>query len=367
MNAKRFFRRLGFFLLTLVLVDLAGRDWLEGKLAITDRLRLPENQEMGFLPSFIDRLDQRAGKKIVFLGSSPTWGVAIREPRHTYPETFAAALRHDLPARAVSVDNFAAKGLLAADLNAILRASIDKADGFVIQLNYHTFSPHLLNQTPIRHPDLPESLGVAVPADEARWLNMRPTPLLNWNASLRAGLRRIWWFYREREKLALLGLGANPESWIYHRFYPEKPGEDEAPGKAFYELKPAHQMVMVQRYAQNADFILDADNVELRFVGKMLEQLQAKHKPAVFFLAPINAEALRFYEVMNWKQYRRNVDLLRQRIEAAGYRLIDINTTKPLPEDTFADISHTLDAGGEAFGPRLWALSRSSLEAGLGP
>lgn len=363
MNASRFFRRLGFFGLTLLLVDGVGRTVLADKIALNHYDRLPENQEMGFLRSFIDRLESEKGQtRLVFLGSSPTWGVSIQDPRHTYAASFGQALKQAHPQANVSISNLAAKGFLAADLNAVLRATIDRAEGFVIQLNYHTFSPKLLQATPIRHPDLPESLGVRVPLDEARMLGMRPTPALNWNASLRAGLRRIWWFYREREKLALLALGATPESWIYHRFYPEKPSDEASGFKPFYELKPARQTTIVHRYAENASFDIDDRNIELRFVAKMLAQLKMADKPAVFFIAPINAEDLKFYEVMDWKQYQRNLDIVRKLIEGAGYRLIDINLAEPLPAEDFADISHTLDIGGQAFGARLWQLSKSAFE-----
>lgn len=363
MNASRFFRRLGFFGLTLLLVDGVGHTVLADKIALTDYRRLPENQEMGFLRSFIDRLASEKGQtRLVFLGSSPTWGVSIKDPGHTYAASFGQALKQAYPQANVSISNLAARGFLAADLNAVLRATLAQAEGFVIQLNYHTFSPKLLQATPIRHPDLPESLGVQVPADEAKMLGMRPTPALNWNASLRAGLRRSWWFYREREKLALSALGATPESWVYHKFYPEKPSDEASGFEPFYQLKPARQTTIVHRYAENARFEIEDPNIELRFVAKMLAQLKAADKPAVFFIAPINAEDLKFYEVMDWKQYQRNVDIVRKLIEGAGYRLIDINLVKPLPAEDFADISHTLDVGGQAFGPRLWQLSKPAFE-----
>ncbi|MEZ0374830.1 MAG: hypothetical protein ACAI44_37430 [Candidatus Sericytochromatia bacterium] len=379
MKALSLLRRLGFFLLTLVLIDMVGQFVLADRLAQSLGTRLPENQETGFLQGFIDRLEAESGQEqasaspemhtgiyptqLVFLGSSPTWGVTIRDPNHTYPAAFQAAQEETLPL--LSVHNFAAKGFLAADLNTVLGATLNTAEGFVIQLNYHTFSPKLLGSTPIRHPDLPERLGVPVTADEAKMLGMRPTPVLNWNASLRAGLRRIWWFYREREKLALLALGATPESWVYHRFYPEKPAEEIPEAKPFYELKPARQLYIVKRYAENASYELDDLNIELRFVKIMLARLKAAHKPAVFFIAPINVDSLRFYEVMDWKQYRRNMDKLRKVVEAEGFKFVDINLTEPLPEDAFADISHTLDNGGQAFGKKLWALSRDYFEKRL--
>ena len=108
-------------------------------------------------------------------------------------------------------------------------------------------------------------------------------------------------------------------------------------------------------------FELADDNLEWHFLKRMLAQLKAAGKPAVIFIAPINAEALSFYEVMDWKQYARNIAKIKASVEAEGFAFVDINRSGPLPEDLFADISHTLDAGGQAFGPRLWALSRDYL------
>ncbi|PKL76203.1 MAG: hypothetical protein CVV27_11475 [Candidatus Melainabacteria bacterium HGW-Melainabacteria-1] len=370
MNGKRFLMRCLFFMLTLVLVELTGRQWLAAGLRAMPSQRLPDNQETGFLQSFIDRIPTQSDPsqaRVVFLGSSPTYGVTIRDSANTYPAGFASALQQDRPGQSVKVYNLAAKGFLAADLSMTLAATLDRADAFVIQLNYHTFSPELLAGTPIRHPDLPERLGVKIGADEARWLGVRPTPVLNWNASIRSALRQHWWFYREREQLALKWLGQSPERWLYERFFPQAVAEDvdEPEARPFYELKEARQLYIVQRYAKNASFELSDDNTEWRFVKRMLKQLRQAGKPAVFFVAPINAEALRFFEVMDWAQYQRNLAKLRASIEAEGFALIDVNLNSPLPEDLFADISHTLDAGGQVFGPRLWELSKSYLEPRL--
>lgn len=366
MNATRFLTRLGCFVLTLLLVDLLG----PGLMAVKDQdlPRLPDNQETGFLQSFIDRLGTDTHRpRIAFLGSSPSYGVTINDPANTYPATFHAALKKIRPE--ASVHNLAAKGFLAADLNYILRATLSDSDAYVIQLNYHTFSPKLLAGNPIRHPDLPERLGVGVTSEEARLIGTRPTPVLNWNAQIREQLRKHWWFYRERERLALQVLGQTPERWFYDRFFPQAQAEDNAEespdAKPFYELKNARQIYIVKRYAENATYELTDDNIEWRYVRQMLKQLKANNKPAVFFIAPINADALRFYKVMDWKQYERNVAKIRQSIEAEGFAFVDINIKQALPEDLFADISHTLDDGGKSFGPLLFSLSRPYLEKSL--
>ncbi len=373
MNATRFLSRFGAFLLTLALVDLLGpklmpaSDLTNGPV---ENYRLPDNQETGFLQSLIDRQRVDQGQpQVTFLGSSPTYGVTIQNPAHTYAASFSAYFKRSRPQS--SVYNFAAKGFLAADLNSIMRATIAQTDAYVIQLNYHTFSPKLLASTPIRHPDLPERLGTSITLEEAKLIGTRPTPLFNWNAAIRQQLRAHWWFYRERERLALQFLGQSPERWLYDRFFPQAKAEatqtaqtntdtsvEQAPEtKPFYELKNAQQVSIVKRYAENTTYELTDDNIEWRFVKQMLKQLKAQNKPAVFFIAPINADALRFYEVMDWKQYQHNVAKLRQSIEAEGFGFIDINLSQPLPEDLFADISHTLDEGGKTFGPLLYRLS----------
>lgn len=369
----RFIRQLIFFALGLIGFDICGRVYLnpliktEYRLAKGESKRLPLNQETGFLQSALDTLDSDPKAiDLVFLGSSPTYGVSIKEEHNTYPNRFVQALKQAHPDSPVQIHNLAAKGFLASDLYAILQASLPETDAFLIQLNYHTFSPKLLKETAIRHPDLPERLGVVVNPKQARVLGVRPTPSLNWNARIRAFLRQYWWFYAHREALALQFLGDTPENWVYHRFYTEKPQDEESVAtQAFYELKPARQTYMVQRYAQNAQFTIESTNIELFFLTEMLSSLKQQHKAAVFFIAPINADALSFYDVMDWNLYRKNISVIRQAIQSAGFELIDINQTQPLSEEHFADISHTLDSGGQTFGPLLWKLSRPYLESQL--
>lgn len=356
-QSVRLARRLGFFVLTLVVVELC-LGWLAPPLApVTPGDRLPADRETVMLPFWLDALKQpTTAAKVVFLGSSPTWGTAMPEAATTYPVRFMAHWNRIHPTHPVQAHNLAAKGFLAADLNAVLAASLPLGDAFVIQLNYHTFSPALLATTPIRHADLPERLGVNVTYADAQRLGMRPSPLVNLNTPLRQGLRQGWRFYREREAYLSAWLGTSPEQWLYTRFFPAAAasGDEEAPSpEPFYALKPARQLYIMQRYRHNASFELTDDNTELYFVRRMIAQLRQAGKPAVFYVAPINLQALDYYESLDRAQFKRNLDTLRAVVEQAGFHWVDLNRN-PFSEELFADVSHTLPAGGDPVGKALF-------------
>jgi len=225
----------------------------------------------------------------------------------------------------------------------------------VIQLNYHTFSPRLLKETRIRHPELPEKLGLDVSESEAALLGLRPSPPIAFNRFFRQGLNQIWSFYRLREILAASWLGNTPEGWAYQQ-YEKRLGTqatDTDERLPFLDLPPAQQMMALKRFGQNIGFQLSEDNSELQSLRLLLKSLKKAGKPALFVMGPLNVEALDAYEALDWKSYDRSLATLRHEIEQAGYPLLDINRTAPLPADQFFDLTHTLV--GEAMGQKIAA------------
>lgn len=366
----RFSRTLLFFMLTLILVDL----WVLGSLAphlkpvFSNTYRLPEDQEMAWLPFYLETLENSKQPALVFIGSSPTYGIRIQDPQQTFPVATLKALQASEPdLRDWQVYNISAKGFLLADQYFLLRKIINKADYFVIQINYHTFSPNLLRSTHIRHPELPEKLGVAVTEAEAALLGLRPSPPLALNTFLRQGLSQIWSFYRLRELISVQWLGHTPEGWVfahYERLVGVQGGEMEG-NTPFLDLKPAQQMMVLRRYGQNAGFSLHPDNSEFQILRWMVQTLKQAGKSALFIMGPLNVEVLDAYEVLDWKRYDAVVQSLRQVVEQGGSHWLDINRSQPLPADQFFDMTHTLNAGGSALGQILATKLRPLLKARL--
>lgn len=381
LSGKRFLVRVLAFLLSLVLLDCAARlIWgPELQVSYQDNYRLPENQETPLVNDFLDTIrspQMRGNKQIIFLGSSPTYGVSIQDPAKTYPGSFEQALKSnpEQSKQRIEVYNLAAKGYLMSDVYYLVQAIVDHSDLMVLQINYHTFAPQLLKNTAIRHPELPEQLGVKVSPQEAKMLGLRPTPQFNLTQPLRQSLRNHWFLYGKREALAHLWLDDTAEGWLYHRFFPVQADQTESQeentsAQPFYALKPARQIFMVKRYAQNVNYELADDNLELNFLERSMQLIHTKQKGCLVFMAPINIDALNFYEVFNSAQYDRNLARIRAHVEAQGCSFMDINRTDPLAEDYFADISHTLDDGGRIFGAQLYqshqALIAKALEQHL--
>lgn len=358
-TASRFFRRLGFFLLTLTMVDAALRTAYPALgAAFEGAYRLPLDAEMALLPAYVRHIEQSPAKDVVFVGSSPTYGVNIGNPALTYPYAFEAAARSArLPP--FRVHNVSAKGWLMADQHFVIKRLVDDLDVAVLQLNYHTFSPAFLAETKMRHPEMPDKLEVAVDAEEGSLAGIRPTPVWPLNPSIRQVLRQAWFVYRERDALAVKWWGAPPENALFQRIQGRADGEQES--EPFLDLPPARQLMIMQRYGKNAAFDVKADNTELRFLKKTLALLKAHNKPAVVFMTPLNVEALDYYEALDWAQYDRNVARIRQVVEEGGGLWLDRNRQNPLPAEHFFDISHTLDSGGDETGRWLFEAARSHL------
>lgn len=363
LSATRFLRRLGFFLLTLVAVDGSVRmafPALGG--AMDGPYRLPLDAEMALLPAYVRQIEESSAKEVIFVGSSPTYGVNIQDPAHTYPYAFQTAAKK-AGIGGFRVRNVSAKGWLMADQAFVLKRLADDLDLAVIQLNYHTFSPAFLQETKIRHPEMPDKLDVAVDPEEGLLAGIRPTPIWPLNPGIRQGLRQIWRLYRDRDALAVRWWGAPPENALFKRT--QAAVEDTQEKAPFLDLSPARQMVIMRRYAKNVSFSITADNSELRFLKRSLALLKAQRKPAMVFMTPLNVQALDDYEAMDWAEYDRNVALIRRVVEEAGGVWLDRNRQAPLDAEHFFDISHTLDTGGQATGTWLFRAARASLEAAL--
>jgi len=356
-SGGRFWRTLIFFILTLVLVDI----WVikallpQLKSDFSNSYRLPEGQEMAWLPFYLSALAQNPSPALVFLGSSPTYGIRISDPTQTFPVATLRALQKKGLAAHWQSYNLSAKGFLLSDQYYLLKKALPEGEAFVIQLNYHTFSPSLLKGTRMRHPELAEKLAVPVSEAEAALLGLRPSPPLPLNAWLRQGLSQIWAFYRSKELLAAHWLGHTPEGWAFAQ-YEKALGIQAAEmdgATPFLDLKPTQQMMVLKRYGQNAGFELSPDNSELQVLKWTVELLKQAGKPALFVMGPLNVEALDAYEALDWKKYQAVLTPIRTTIEAGGFDLLDINRGAYLPADQFFDITHTLNAGGSAFGERV--------------
>lgn len=360
-SGGRFWRTLVFFILTLLLVDL----WVDRallpqlKLDFNASYRLPEGQEMAFLPFYLGALAENPSPALVFVGSSPTYGIRISDPAQTFPVATLTALQKKGLAANWQSYNLSAKGFLLSDQYYLLKKALPLGEAFVIQLNYHTFSPSLLKGTRMRHPELAEKLGVPVSEAEASLLGLRPSPPLPLNTWLRQSLGRVWAFYRSKELLAAHWLGQTPEGWAfaqYERVLQQTQGIQAAEMEGalpFLDLKPTQQMMVLKRYGQNAGFTLSPDNSELQVLKWTVELLKQAGKPALFVMGPLNVEALDAYEALDWKKYQAVLQPIRAAIEAGGFDLLDINRGAYLPADQFFDITHTLNAGGTVFGERV--------------
>ncbi len=378
-SRSQLLRRFAFFLGFSVLIDRVAFFTFAGESDSSEFesfYRLPYQREMVALPYFLRYISSQDAeeKNIIFLGSSPTYGISIQSPQNTYPAALARSLARSQPDLSnIAVYNVSSKGWLLSDIYYVLQRVIDDAEIFFIQLNYHTFSQKILDETVIRHPDLPQALGVPVSLAEAPLLGIQSNPRANFNNSISEWLKKYWFFYREADRIALNLFGDIPDSALY-QLYRDRvfAAEEDLRDRytAFTDLSPTQQTIIANRYRETSQVDLTSDrdsNTEFLFLQKIIALLQKYDKNAIFFMAPLNVDALEFYDAIDWRQYETNVAAIANVVRSSGFQFIDYNPEPLMPEWFFSDISHTTDEGGEYFGDRLFEDTKEAIETWLQP
>jgi hypothetical protein len=167
--------------------------------------------------------------------------------------------------------------------------------------------------------------------------------------------------YANRDFITGELFGGPPEQLLQNLFGApgagSKPKSGELFGesnKPFSELKPVQQMLIIKTVSDLYDFKIDMADREVAFLQKLVDLLAGHKKKAVFFITPLNVEALDQFGIFNWDAYDSNSRILRTIVEDKRLKFIDANAgTGALSTYEFFDISHTLDNGGVQFGREL--------------
>jgi hypothetical protein len=337
---------------------------------------------------------------IAFLGSSPTYGHRIKNSANTYPYSFEKELNAIATKQAeqingvanrnagvssnikplknsatttvrapkIKVYNLASNGQLVSDQYFIAKSLINDVDTFVIQLNYHTFNKADDKRPAIRYPDIPKRLGVDVSNSEAALLDSSSSGISvsnsesdKANASLSCLLASASFTYANRDFITGELFGGPPEQLLLNLFGTPDTGKNPKSGelfgesnKPFSELKPVQQMLIIKTVSDLYDFKIDTADREVIFLRKLVDLLAEHKKKAVFFITPLNVEALDQFGIFNWDAYDSNSRILQSVVEYKKLKFIDANAgTDVLSTYDFFDISHTLDDGGAQFGREL--------------
>ncbi len=365
MTARRLVVRLCAMVVTLIAIDLLLSAYLGPKHHYDADWRLPREQSMSALPGYVEHIESlpRDPRRpvVLFLGASPTWGEMNSDRHRTYPAAFERASRS--AGTDARVFNLGANGELVADQYFIASRLASHGDLLAVQLTYHTFNPRARTSGKQRFPELPRILGEAVGPAVASTLAVSRTRPLNLSGSFDRLLGRHWLLYGDREELTTRIFGRSVRNELFARW---QKATRTAPARApqvarlaknvpFDELDPSRQTAIVERYADVADFRIKRGNSELRMLELLCERLERSGRHAAFFISPLDLSALRDFEVFDRRQYDANVRLIRAVVEKHGLTLIDWNQPRrELPRTSFADLTHTTDAGSALLARRLY-------------
>ena len=364
----RLFLRLALAALALVAVDAAVSRTLTPSEVYEHHYRLPRVLPTSQLRDFAESihnasLTRTGGPIVAFAGASPTWGYRITDPADTFPAAFSSA--GQAAGWANRTYNLASNGQFLGDEYFITKGVSGDADVVFVQLTYHTFNPKTRDGHAVRYPEIPVLLHLGITPEEAALLGVPPS------ASASAGTQSLaeeflsqhWLLWRERDTIDRRLFGGKPQDLLSRApvlastltSLPDDATGNVADNVAFEKLDPVKRMLAITRYTQTSSFRISPTDSDVRFLRLLAEMLRARGKKAVFFVSPLNRSVIEDYELIDPKQYAANVALLRGIVEASGFPFIDYNTgpTK-LPASDFADISHTTDEGGRAFGALLY-------------
>lgn len=374
---RRLLVRVAACIVALIVLDHAIAPLFAPPSAYLHAYRLPRVAPTAALADYANAIDLTArvpghAPIAVFLGASPTYGHRIENAAHTFPYAYASAASS--AGVAVTSFNVAANGMFVGDFYILAKRLIPSSDIVFVQLTYHTFSPAARGGKDVRYPELPQVLGVPLTSADAPLLGLntaidgaseRPAP-----TAVDGVLNRWWTLWRERDIIDRRVFGGSPRDALAQlvsrmtrpatstvaattTILPDDSADDGF--AAFDSLGPGEQMVVLARYAEESSFTIAATDPEVRILDRLASEIAAAHKKAVFFVGPLNESVIAAYGLIDAAQYRRNVALLRQTVTRHGFTLIDHNTDSlALPRADFADISHTTDAGGTAFGAILY-------------
>ncbi|MDO8914914.1 MAG: hypothetical protein Q7W16_02375 [Coriobacteriia bacterium] len=364
MTWRRLLTRLVLCAIMLVAVDALVAATATSQASFERDYRLPRTMPTADIADYADAIDASArsvagGPVVLFLGASPTWGHRTKDAANTFPYAFrSAAASAGVDVRAF---NLASNGQFVGDYLVIARRLAPDAEAVYVQLTYHTFNRAARGEAAIRYPELPKVLGVTLSSDDAALLRLSgsDTGLL---AQGESWLGRYWRLWRARDAIDRALLGGRPrdalERLAARAAGDEVTSDEDVTGDgfaAFDSLEPEQQMMAVAAYAEDSSFDIEPADSEVRALDRLAALLEQGEVPAVFYMAPLNRELIRSYELIDEALYARNVEILRRVVEARGATFIDYNSGPVrFGPGLFADISHTTDAGGRVFGAALW-------------
>lgn len=358
-------------IVALVAIDAVVAGYLDDEQRYEDDWRLPKTLPTSALPGYVDHIEslERDPSRpvLLFLGASPTWGEMNSDSAHATPAAFERVARSSgLDAR---VYNVGAAGALVSDQYFIAGRLADDADLLAVQLTYHTFGVAGRNRGRQSFAELPELLGEPVSGEVAELLDIDETRAFNLGGSVDRALRGRWALYREREELSVRLFDRPARDEIYARWQ-ELANSSEEPERAarpvldtrFGSLDPSRQTQLVERYGDLARYRIDPRDSELRMLDLLCERLEDRDSRAVFYMSPLNTRALEDFELFDRRRYEQNVKTIRGIVERHGLTFLDFNQRSlELPASSFADITHTTDAGSAVFARRLYRLLEPEL------
>lgn len=302
-----------------------------------------------------EHLARAEGYKIVFLGDSVVYGGGVKADEQTVPSYFYRYLRSRFPERDIQVFNFSLAGCTPADTYNILSFLADADIDLII---YDVNLAWLRTPRVMEHPGLANMVREKLPADVQQIFAPQANPLARQSRSSRY-VGQVWYLYGHRIFLNYWWFGQplkeKIKTAVTHRSL-----RFLLPGAQNYT--PDKIELRKPWYEKNFDGIdlskgrmgdesLRGDNPRWLMFVNLVELVQSRGTPGVFFAIPLNRTLLDKYGMLNEGSFRLNKHQALTLAQKHGITVFDY--TRAVNDYYFVDWLHPTKEGNRELAARL--------------
>lgn len=335
--------RINFRVIILVILFLFLLDqWIlyafEQKIKGDGVFRL-QVEEKHVLESYLERIRNDAGKKVLFLGDSAMFGSATAADNETIPAYVAEIAAQKWPGEQVHFYNIAMRGLGSADayhLLQLLQDSPHVADLIVYNVNIGWLTDEkLVNRQLIL--DL-------YPIDRVDWAGLKLEKPNKWDPERLLGehVMKHWNLYRYRYMVSYWLFGKP----IYHAI------EDAA--DRLYETVDSGEdsLIYLPWYEKEWDDKLAGDwkigriyenNKQWQYFDRMLQLMSKTSRETMVYFTPRNGELLQKYDKVDHVAMKQSKEKITK--TAMGYQIHVFDFEDLVESSQFSDTIHPLSEG----------------------
>lgn len=340
-------RSLAVTIILLILLDVTIRFYWAALYQTPGSVRLV-NDQVESLIRLERELQKAEGFKIVFLGDSQSFGSSVKNSSETVPAYLEQELRQQMPDKNVKVFNFAFKGMGISENYFIINTLLDKD----VDLIVYNLSTSWFNRKKIfDHPNVIR-LTENLPAEkklEKMGIKDERTDKDRLSDKIDLSVSRLWGLYDNRAAITTMVLGKSVREKVVELetklTNPEKAQKKEQEEQRLYQswYTKDWKTILAKVNYKFGHINLNPNNRHVMLYNMILNDINRKKVPAVFYSSPQNIVMLEKFYDMDRKAWQKNSALIKKMTDK-GY-VVHLDYTYLVPDRHFTDAIH-MDKNG---------------------